>query len=110
MSHESLFLENVLQRYRPWVSVSVGISRSLLMRPQKLDSEIQMNAKAGNNHRSAVLVEARIVYEGEQGGEIEAALHVGRIVGFDYALTSILQAFLIRPTVSGNGLKTLGLK
>ena len=51
-----------------------------------------MNPEAGNNHRSAVAVETRIVYEGEQGGKIEAAIHVGRIVGFAYALTSIRQA------------------
>jgi hypothetical protein len=51
-----------------------------------------MNPEAGNNHRPAVFVEARIVYEGEQPSKIEAAVHVGRIVGFAYALTAIGQA------------------
>jgi len=51
-----------------------------------------MNPEAGNDHRSAVAVETGIVDEREQRGEIEAALHVGRIVGLAYALTSVLQA------------------
>src|SRR5882724_2925743 len=60
--------------------------------PEERDSVIQMNPEAGNNDRSAIAVEARIVDKGEQGGEIEAAMHMGRVVGFAYALTSILQA------------------
>jgi hypothetical protein len=104
MSHKSLFLANVLPQSRPGgdfhaaASVSAVISARYLRFqrlpriPAKRDSEIHLNPEAGNDHRSAIAVETRIVYEGEQGREIEATLHVGRIVGLTYALTSVLQA------------------
>ena len=53
--------------------------------------EIQMDAEAGDEHGPAVLVEAWIVHEGQQGGEIEAAGNVGRVVSFAHALASIFE-------------------